>query len=176
MLKKIIFENWKRTCFFVCTMWNKDRLNKQKRVRLLTISVLYPIRFGNGREIYGSRLKCIVKIRTGIDRISCTYKLKQLNQSMNFSFFRMILIFSYRDRLLRGSLLLKFESFCVWVRGWDEIKKHLYSFFVNNLFCTTKAPAFSDEGDGRIFYSYYSLHVSFIARDFFSYFLSSSSL
>lgn len=121
-------------------------------------------------KIYGSRLKCIVKIRTGIDKISCTYKLKQLNQSMNFSFFR--IIFSYHDRLLRGSLLLKFESFCVCVcvRGWDEIKKHLYSFFVYNLFCTTKAPAFSDEGDGRIFYSYYSLHVSFIARDFLSSF------
>lgn len=121
-------------------------------------------------KIYGSRLKCIVKIRTGIDKISCTYKLKQLNQSMNFSFFR--IIFSYHDRLLRGSLLLKFESFCVCVcvRGWDEIKKHLYLFFVYNLFCTTKAPAFSDEGDRRIFYSYYSLHVSFIARDFLSYF------
>lgn len=121
-------------------------------------------------KIYGSRLKCIVKIRTGIDKISCTYKLKQLNQSMNFSFFR--IIFSYHDRLLRGSLLLKFESFCVCVcvRGWDESKKHLYSFFVYNLFCTTKAPAFSDEGDGRIFYSYHSLHVSFIARDFLTYF------
>lgn len=121
-------------------------------------------------KIYGSRLKCIVKMRTGIDKISCTYKLKQLNQSMNFSFFR--IIFSYHDRLLRGSLLLKFESFCVCVcaRGWDESKKHLYSFFVYNLFCTTKAPAFSDEGDGRIFYSYYSLHVNFIARDFLTYF------
>lgn len=158
MLKKIIFENWKRTCFFVCTMWNKDRLNKQK----LDLKM--------EEKIYGSRLKCIVKIRTSIEKISCTYKLKQLNQFMNFSFFWMILIFSYRDRLLRGSLLLKFESFCVCVRGWDEIKKHLYSFFVYNLFCTTKAPAFSDEGDGRIFYSYYSLHVSFIARDFLSYF------
>lgn len=126
-------------------------------------------------KIYGSRLKCIVKIRTGIDMISCTYKLKQLNQSMNFSFFR--IIFSYHDRLLRGSLLLKFESFCVCVcvRGWDEIKKHLYSFFVYNLFCTTKAPAFSDEGDGRI------LFISFVAREFHRtrflvFFLSSSSL
>lgn len=120
-------------------------------------------------KIYGSRLKCIVKIRTGIDKISCTYKLKQLNQSMNFSFFR--IIFSYHDRLLRGSLLLKFESFCVCVCAGGMKSKSIYiHFFVYNLFCTTKAPAFSDEGDGRIFYSYYSLHVSFIARDFLSYF------
>lgn len=114
-------------------------------------------------KIYGSRLKCIVKIRTGIDKISCTYKLKQLNQSMNFSFFR--IIFSYHDRLLRGSLLLKFESFCVCVCAGGMKSKSIYIHF-----CTTKAPAFSDEGDGRIFYSYYSLHVSFIARDFLSYF------
>lgn len=75
-------------------------------------------------KIYGSRLKCIVNIRTGIDKISCTYKLKQLNQSMNFSFFR--IIFSYHDRLLRGSLLLKFESFCVCVCAGGMKSKSIY--------------------------------------------------
>lgn len=119
-------------------------------------------------KIYGSRLKCIVKIRTGKNKISCTYKLKQLNQSMNFSFFR--IIFSYHDRLLRGSLLLKFESFCVCVCAGGMKSKSIYIHFLFIIYFVLKAPAFSDEGDGRIFYSYHSLHVSFIARDFLSYF------
>lgn len=52
------------------------------------------------------------------------------------------------------------------------MKTHLYLLFFasQNLFITAEAPAFSDEGDGRIFYSYYSFHVSFIVRDFLSYF------
>lgn len=54
--------------------------------------------------------------------------------------------------------------------GVQNQKAFIFIFFAFNLLCSTKAPAFSDEGDGRIFYSYYSLHVSFIAGDFLSYF------
>lgn len=86
----------------------------------------------------------------------------------------MILIFSCR--LLRGSLVIKFESFCVrgWLGGGGGVAKsksiYIYCFACYNLSITTEAPSFSDEGDGRIFYSYYLFHVSFIARDFLSYF------
>lgn len=68
--------------------------------------------------IFGTSFKCIVKIRTGLDKISCAYKLyiKQVKSSMTLVLFRMILIFSCR--LLRESLVLKFESFCV---GWVEV-------------------------------------------------------
>lgn len=78
--------------------------------------------------IFGTSFKCIVKIRAGIDKNSCAYKLKQYNSSLILVFFWMILIFSCR--LLRGSLVLKLETCCGW--GWGEV--HNENAFISSFF------------------------------------------
>lgn len=59
---------------------------------------------------------------------------------MNFSFLRMILICSYHDRLLRESLVLKVESFCVCVcagglGGVQNQRALIYFFFLLIIYC-----------------------------------------
>lgn len=82
--------------------------------------------------IFGTSFKCIVKIRAGIDKNSCAYKLKQYNSSLILVFFWMILIFSCR--LLRGSLVLKLKTCCGWVAGWGWGEVHNENAFISSFF------------------------------------------